>query len=162
MLLGLIADTHDHLPHIRKATEIFRSNNVQRVFHAGDYCSPFTIPLFEGFLLNGVLGNNDGDHYLLMKKFDQIGANLLGGFGRFTIEDKEIGLYHGTEEHITDALEQCGIYDVVITGHTHKKKVVQVSDTLAINPGTANGFGEEASVGILDAKTLEVEFISLN
>lgn len=161
MNIGLISDSHDHVPHIEKAVNIFKSREVDLVLHAGDYCSPFTIPPFEGLPLKGVFGNNDGDHYLLMQKFNDIGAELAGYFLELEVEERKIALYHGTDAPITSALRQCGNYDVVISGHTHEQVKHQVDDTLAINPGTAHGFGNTASIAVLDTATMGVEFIGL-
>lgn len=161
MLIGLVSDSHDHLPHIRKAVEIFNERKVQLVLHAGDFCSPFTVPPFEGLAMKGVFGNNDGDHYLLLQKFDAIGAEHLGTFGDLEVDGKRIALYHGTDAPITAALEQCGNYDVVISGHTHKRKNEIVGNTLCVNPGTAHGFGEEATIAVLDTDVIEVEFMEL-
>lgn len=161
MLIGLISDSHDHVLHINKAVEIFKERDVEVILHAGDFCSPFTIPPFEGLHLKGVFGNNDGDHYLLLQKFRAVDADHLGTFGDLKIGGLKIALYHGTDVPITAALEQCGNYDVVVSGHTHKKKSEMVDDTLAVNPGTAHGFSEEATIGLLDTESLEVEFVEL-
>lgn len=161
MNIGLISDSHDHVPHIEKAVNIFKSREVDLVLHAGDYCSPFTIPPFEGLPLKGVFGNNDGDHYLLMQKFSDIGADLAGYFFDLEVGERKIALYHGTDAAITSALRQCGNYDIVISGHTHEQVKHQVDDTLAINPGTAHGFGHTASIAVLDTATMDVEFIEL-
>ncbi|PAU94177.1 YfcE family phosphodiesterase [Aliifodinibius salipaludis] len=162
MLIGLIADSHDHVRHIQKAVKIFKERNVELVLHAGDFCSPFTIPPFEGLTLKGVFGNNDGDHYLILQKFSEIGATHLGSFGEVTADQKTIALYHGTDMPITEALEQAGKYDVVVSGHTHEKKVEFVGNTLAVNPGTAHGFDGESSIALLDTDTMDVAFIELN
>ena len=132
------------------------------VLHAGDYCSPFTIPPFEGVSLKGVFGNNDGDHYLLLSKFRAVNAEHLGSFGDLNINGRRLALYHGTDAPITAALEQCGNYDVVVTGHTHERKAEMIEETLAVNPGTAHGFGDEATVALLDTEALDVEFIQLS
>ncbi len=161
MLVGLISDSHDNVPNIERAVSIFRDKQVEMVLHAGDYCSPFTIPPFEGLELKGVFGNNDGDHYLLLQKFRDIGGEHLGTFGELTIDGCRIALYHGTDTPVTAALEQCGNYDVVVTGHTHEKKIETVDRTLAVNPGTAHGFGEEASVALLDTKSMDIRFVEL-
>ncbi len=161
MLIGLISDSHDHVPHIEQAVNIFKQREVGLVLHAGDYCSPFTIPPFDGLPLKGVFGNNDGDHYLLMQKCNAIGAELLGSFGDLEVDGKRIALYHGTDAPITTALEQSGNFDLVISGHTHEKKTEQVNGTLAINPGTAHGFDGEATIAFLDTDVMEVEFKNL-
>ena len=161
MLVGLLADSHDHVPHIEAAVEIFKKREVPLVLHAGDFCSPFTVPPFDGLNLKGVFGNNDGDHYLLMKKFAGIGADHLGTFGELTAGGRSIALYHGTDAPITAALEQCGNYDVVISGHTHEMKAEMIGSTLAINPGTAHGFDGQATIALLNTKTLDIEFEEL-
>jgi putative phosphoesterase len=158
MLIGLISDSHDHVPHVRQAVGIFKEQNVKLVLHAGDFCSPFTVPPFDGLQMKGVFGNNDGDHYLLMRKFRDINAEHLGTFGDLEIDDRKVALYHGTAAPITTALEQCGNYDVVITGHTHEKKAEMIDGTLAINPGTAHGFEDIATIAFLETETLDVKF----
>jgi putative phosphoesterase len=161
MLIGILSDSHDHVLHIEQAVDIFEGYDVDTVLHAGDYCSPFTIPPFKGLDLKGVFGNNDGDHYLLLQKFRDIGAHHLGTFGEVTVGDCRIALYHGTDAPITAALEQCGNYDVVVSGHTHEKKRIMVNSTLSINPGTVHGFGEEATVALFNTDSMDVEFVTL-
>jgi putative phosphoesterase len=161
MLFGICSDSHDHVEHINKAADVFRRNNVDKVIHAGDYCSPFTIPLFDGLPLHGIFGNNDGDKYLLMKKFDEIGAVLHGDFFAFEVEKLKIAVYHGTYPEITESLEICGKYDVVISGHTHQPRLDTVEKTLAINPGSINGFDQDAMVALFNSETRQVRFIEL-
>lgn len=158
MLIGLISDTHDHVPHINKAVRLFKERKVDLVIHSGDFCSPFTIPPFEGLPLKAIFGNNDGDKYLLMEKCRDINAELLGEFFEFSADGCRLAVYHGTYPPITEALRSCGNYDVVISGHTHEAVQKKMGDTLAINPGTAHGFGEEATIAFLDTGSLDVEF----
>lgn len=161
MLVGLISDSHDHLPHIRMAVDIFKHREVKLVLHAGDFCSPFTIPPFEGLNLKGVFGNNDGDYYILLRQFNKIGAEHLGTFGELEIDGCKVALYHGTDAPITAALEKGGDYDIVVSGHTHQKKVKQEDGTLSINPGSAHGFNETATVALLDTESREVKMVEL-
>lgn len=162
MLIGLISDTHDHIPHLKKAVEIFKERKAELVLHAGDYCSPFMIPPFEGLKLKGVFGNNDGDKYLLISKFNDIGAEIAGDFLKTEAGGLTIAVYHGTYPEITASLVESGRYDVVITGHTHEKVNKTIGNTLAINPGSANGFGDEGTIALLNTETKKVEFVSLN
>lgn len=162
MLIGLISDSHDHVPNIEQAVEIFKNRSVDVVLHAGDFCSPFTVPPFEGLPIKGVFGNNDGDHYLLLDKFRAIDAEHFGSFGDLKIDGKRIALYHGTDAPITVALEQCGNYDLVVSGHTHEKKVEMINETLAVNPGTAHGFDGEATIALIDTKKMSAGFLSLD
>lgn len=161
MLIGVISDSHDHSPHIKQAVQIFKQHEVDLVLHAGDYCSPFTIAFFEGLSLKGVIGKNDGDHFLLLKKFDAIGGSLGAHFTDVRVDDRKVALYNGTEPPITAALEESGNYDVVVSGHTHERRAEKVDKTLAVNPGTAHGFGNEATVALLNTDSMHVEFMTL-
>lgn len=162
MLIGLISDTHDHISHTEKAIEIFKQRKCELVLHAGDYCSPFMIPLFEGLELKGVFGNNDGDKQLLIRKFDAIGAEIAGDFLLTEADGIKIALYHGTVSEITSSLCESGRYDVVITGHTHEVIDETINKSRWINPGTANGFSGIATVALLDTKSKHLEIVELN
>ncbi len=37
MILGIISDSHDNLPKLKKAVTLFNKKNVSLVLHAGDY-----------------------------------------------------------------------------------------------------------------------------
>lgn len=161
MKIGIISDTHDHVNHIEKAVKIFKEEEIPLVIHAGDFCSPFAVLPFDGLNLVGVFGNNDGDHYRLLNNFSSIDGSLAGEFFEFEQDGLKFAVYHGTIQSIKDALVKCGTYDVVISGHTHKKELQKVGKTLSINPGTANGFGDEATIVIFDTSTQEAEFIEL-
>ena len=162
MIIGICSDSHDHVEHIKRAVTYFKEREVAKVIHAGDYCSPFTIPLFEGLPFHGIFGNNDGDKYLLMKKFDEIGATLHGDFYSFEAEKLKFAVYHGTSPEITESLETCGKYDVVISGHTHEPKLDTFGDSISINPGSVNGFEADAMVALFNTQTRQVQFKELN
>ena len=162
MNIGICSDSHDHVENVKKAVSFFKEKDVERVIHAGDYCSPFTIPLFEGLHLHGIFGNNDGDKYLLMKKFSEIDAVLHGDFFSFEADGVKFAVYHGTYPEITDALETCEKYDVVISGHTHEPKLDTIGDTISINPGSVNGFDGDAIVAIFNTENRKVQFKELD
>jgi uncharacterized protein len=161
MLIGLISDSHDHVPNIKKAVDYFRQAGAETVLHAGDYCSPFTIQHFKGLDLHGIFGNNDGDKYLLMKKFTEIGAQLHGEFFEAQFGNLKFALYHGTYSGITSSLAKSENYDVVVTGHTHEPNLENVGSTLSINPGSVHGFEADAMVATLDTETKMVQFKEL-
>lgn len=161
MLIGIISDTHDHVPNIQKAVQIFKERKAELILHAGDYCSPFTIPHFEGLNVIGIFGNNDGDKFLLMNKFNEIGAELAGEFYSTDIDGLKIAVYHGTYSEITQALTDSGNFDVVISGHTHEKVQKVVGETIVINPGTAHGFDDVATIAFLETTTKKVEFVEM-
>lgn len=162
MLIGLLSDTHDYIPNAKTAAGKLRDQGVKTVLHAGDFCSPFMVPIFEGFDLHAVFGNNDGDVYLLMEKMKEINGTFHGDFFEQEFDGVKLAMYHGTHPEITDALVQCGKYDVVVSGHTHKVVEEEINGTLWINPGSANGFHHQATLGILDTSDKSLNIITIN
>lgn len=162
MEIGIISDTHDNLVQTRRAVALFRDQGIRKIIHAGDFCSPFTVLEFEGFEFHAVFGNNDGDHYRILAKTEEIGGHHHGEFLAFEQEGIRIAVYHGTQPAITEALTGCGTYDVVITGHTHVPHIEKQGKTLHINPGSAHGFGKAGSIAVLNLNTVKGRIIELS
>ncbi len=152
MKIGLISDTHDNLPLIKKAVEFFNSKNIELVLHAGDFIAPFSIRPFEELNCpwRGVFGNNDGEREGL-SKISQ--GRIVEPPLFLEFDSKKIALTHKFID-----LEA----DVIVSGHTHISKVEKRDSTLIVNPGEASGwlYGK-ATVGILDTRTVSVEFFPL-
>jgi len=159
VIIGVISDTHDNMPQLDKAVDLFNERKVEHVVHAGDFTSPFTFRILKeltcGF--TGIFGNNDGDKLLLQRMsegrvFNQPYIFELGG--------RKIVLIH--EHHIADALADSGHYNVVIYGHTHKPEIKKVNETLVINPGEAGSwlYGK-STVAIADLSTMTAEIVML-
>ena len=160
MIIGILSDTHDRMPNIRKAVEIFADRRVDHVLHAGDFTSPFTFRILGelacGF--TGIFGNNDGDK-LLLHRMSQ--GRVFNQPHTFELEGKRFVMVH--EHHIIDALADSGHYDIVVYGHTHKTDVRKSSSgALIVNPGEAGAwlYGK-ATAALLDLKNLETEILSL-
>ncbi len=161
MKIGIISDTHDHIPNLKKALDLFRLQGVRTILHAGDLCSPFMVPPFEGFGLHAVFGNNDGDHYRILQKMDDVDGTHHGEFCSLVIDGRRIAMYHGTQPEITDALVKCGTYDLVISGHTHEAVTRKEAETQFVNPGSAHGFDGKATVALFDTQTQKIEIMEL-
>lgn len=161
MKIGIMSDSHDHLDNIRKCVEAFKRENVDYVLHLGDYVNPNSVRACQGVKLLGIFGNNDGDKFRLMTAFNDIGGEIKGDFHEFEEDGIKFACYHGSEPQLKNALIDCGTYDVVIYGHTHECKNELVGDTLVLNPGTAHGFGELATIIIFDTQGKDVKFITL-
>ncbi len=161
MKIGILADTHDHVHHIKKAVDLFRLQGIKTVLHAGDFCSPFTVPEFKGFRLHAVFGNNDGDHFRLLSKMKEIGGEHHAEFASLTVEGRKIGVYHGTQPEISKALVKSGMFDLVVTGHTHEAFVSKEGETLWVNPGSAHGFDARPTVCLYDTEKQEARITEL-
>jgi putative phosphoesterase len=133
--IGIISDTHDDVENVQSAIEIFNTEKVTHVIHAGDYIFPGIVLEFKKLdaKLIGVLGNNDGERVHLLKNFLSIGGELKGELGEVVLDGVLFGIYHGTDEQIKKKLVESGKYDVVITGHTHRIEMPSVYSTINTN-----------------------------
>lgn len=161
MKLGIISDTHENMPKIRKAVELFNREEVEAVLHGGDIISPITAKEFSELKAPfiGVFGNNDGDKLFLTERFKEIGKihykRYEGEFGGRTLL-----LIH--EPDMLDALALSGVYDIIVYGHTHRSEVSRRGDTLVINPGEGCGWiTGRATAVLLDTETMKAEMVEL-
>lgn len=161
MKIGIIADTHDNLPQIKKAVEIFNQEKVELVLHAGDFVSPFTCLEFKNLNcpLKGVFGNNDGDKIYLQEKFKGIGELFPEPY-KTNINHKNIIMLH--LEKLIDDLAESQKYEVIIYGHTHRTDLRKIGKTLIVNPGECGGWlSGKSTIALLDLEKLEAKIINL-
>lgn len=154
-----MSDTHDNLPQIRKAADLFNDRNVAHVIHAGDFTSPFTFRVLKNLKaeFTGVFGNNDGDKLLLHKKSN---GRIFNQPYSFDLSGKKFILMH--EHHVVDALADSGHYDVLVYGHLHRAEVRTRGKTLIINPGeTGSWLYGKSTVALLDIEAMKAEIITL-
>ncbi len=159
MFIGIISDTHDDLPVVRKAVKFFNRKNVGHVIHAGDLISPFTIEVFKGLdcRFTGIFGNNDGDKLLLKDKSE---GRIHNQPHIMTLHGRKIALLH--EPDVVNALADSGHFDLVIYGHTHRPDVRTVKNTLIVNPGKASGLLKgRATVAVVDLDKMEAEIAEI-
>jgi putative phosphoesterase len=160
MLIGILSDTHDNIPLVKKAIGVFNEKEVGYVIHAGDYTSPFTLKLFQNLQCEytGIFGNNDGDKLLLQER---AGGRIRNQPYIFTLEDRKIVVMH--EHHVVEALAESGHFDLVIYGHTHEADVRKVKNTLLVNPGEVSTYlYGKSTIALVDLRTLEAEIVELN
>ncbi len=141
MIIGLISDTHDNVPMIKRAIERLKEERVKLVLHAGDYISPFTAkPYAElGVPMIGVFGNNCAETEALKKVYADVGADLRGYFAKIEKGGLMIALTHG---HLKSEMDRAmsGDYDVVVRGHVHRTSIGEENGILVINPGEVCGY----------------------
>ncbi len=171
MIIGIMSDTHDHLPLVDKAVKKLLDEKAEMVLHCGDYVSPFVIPRFKPFRgkFIGVFGNNDGDHEFLKKRFTEFGLEIRGIFAEVQVDNLRIALLHGGEpggapgsSELLRSLLSSECYDVIVHGHVHEAKAYNKGKMLIINPGEVCGYlTGKPSVAVLDTKTRDARIIPL-
>lgn len=156
MKIGIVADSHDNMPMIKRAVRVFNSRKVDYVFHAGDFVAPFAVKEFLKVKarLIGVFGNNDGEK----RGIKMLCGDIYKPPYSIVLDDRKILITHDISK-LKEALKNAS--DIVIFGHTHKP-TVRKERPLCINPGECGGWlGSKSTVSILDLKLLEAEIITL-
>ena len=147
MKLGVLSDIHDHLANLEKAFALFKKEKVSRVVFCGDLSAPFTVSHFKKLKLPvwAVFGNNEGDRVNILRQVEKLQPQVnyapkQGLMWQLTWEGKKIAVYHGHQQEITDNLVNSGLFDLVLTGHTHQPQIKKVGQTLWVNPGCVCGW----------------------
>jgi putative phosphoesterase len=160
MLIGIMADSHDNVPMIERACELFNAHGVQEVLHAGDYIAPFSLNPLNEILqcaYRGVFGNNDGERLGLQRTAD---GRIHPSPSEFAIGEWKILVAHDLPNPA--AVAAGDHYRLVVYGHTHRPEVERVGHTLAVNPGECGGWlSGRSTVAIANLDTLEVEIFDL-
>ncbi len=134
MIIGILSDTHDNLPKIKKAVEVFNANKVSLVLHAGDIVAPFSLIPLDDLRCDyiGVYGNNDGEKRGLGLKSK---GRIKDGPLIIKKENRTIHISHDLPQKIDKKK-----FDLVISGHSHKPGINLDDKTLFVNPGECCGW----------------------
>jgi putative phosphoesterase len=157
MLIGVISDTHDRLPMIDAALELFRRRCVEAVIHPGDFVAPFAIRRlrrYEGPMY-ATYGNNDGERAGLKALMPQV----VDGPLHLTLGGRRILVHHFVDWCDPTDIDRA---DIILTGHTHE--VVNRFDRgkLFLNPGECCGWVHgRCTVAILDTDGPSAEVCEL-
>ncbi|SIR92203.1 metallophosphoesterase [Natronorubrum thiooxidans] len=166
MHIGIIADTHDNVAAIERATEIFEAEGVEIVIHCGDFIAPLMIDYFRQFELHGVLGNNDGDVANLQSAFDTLDgeSELHGRFASLEFDGLSFAVLHGESKAEVEAITAGETFDFVCYGHHHERELSAEGRTTVLNPGAHVLPGSEAdrTVAIVDTRSESVRFRSVD
>ncbi len=162
MKIGIMSDSHDSIPNLKKAIDLCLKQEVEVIFHCGDLISPFMIPILGEFKgeIHLILGNNPGDIFLLMQKLSEYPNIKFYGENAFLeLIGYKIGMVHYPK--IAYLLAKSGEYNFIFCGHTHRYEVKKINNTLVINPGEILGKEGLPSFVILDLQTKEYQKITI-
>ncbi len=157
MRIGIIADSHDNLPKIKKALAVFKKRECGIIIHAGDVISPFAAKALKSakIPIYAVYGNNDGEKQGLKDLLD-----IVDGPRIIKVGERKIVVAH-SESQLTDQHREGT--DLVIVAHTHVAQVKRDQKPLMLNPGEAGGwlYGK-TSVAVVDTGRMAIEELSLD
>jgi putative phosphoesterase len=162
MRVGIFADSHDHLDHVRRAVEVFNEHGCELVIFAGDFVSPLVIPPLRNLRcpMMACFGDNDGNKTGITGGMKIVGTLGEPPFG-FVAKD-------GTKFLLTHVLDDLKGYvdgsDIVVFAHSHRpSEVTDKHGRTFINPGETGGwFFRQPNVTLLDTETREVCRINLD
>jgi len=162
--IGIVSDSHDHIPRLAAALEAAVAAGAEAVLHCGDVVAAVTMARVPELPvpLHVIHGNNTGDIYALAR----IAARSNG---RLTYHGMEAALELGGRRvfmvhypRYARALATTGDWDVVCCGHNHKAAVEPIRNvaggtSLYVNAGTTAGIDAPPTWVLGDLATLEFE-----
>lgn len=136
MRVGVLSDSHDHLPELRKALEVLQREGVELILHAGDYVAPFSVAILSELSITwwGVLGNNDGE---ILGIFQKSGGRVKAPF--LELEERGFRIFLSHLYQPAELAFVCGHYDLVVYGHTHEAIIKEEGKRFLVNPGEVCG-----------------------
>ncbi len=159
MLVGVLSDTHDRLPLMAKALDLFAQRGVGAVIHAGDLCSPFAAKALKQAEarapLHVIFGNNEGEVAGLTAVLPQLRRGPL----RLDLDGRNVLVHHFDKWCDPADVEWA---DIVVTGHTHEVVNEVRRGRLFLNPGECCGWvNNRCTVALLDLAGPKAEIVEL-
>ncbi|MBI3736072.1 metallophosphoesterase [Candidatus Sumerlaeota bacterium] len=159
MRIGVISDSHDHLPNLRFALARLAEQKIEIIFHCGDLISPFVtreLGKFPG-AVHTVFGNNDADRFLAQKIAGKDAPNVThhGEFGFVDCGGHRIGFTHYME--YARGFAASGQCDAAFFGHTHVHYSERANGRLVLNPGELLGLMGKPGFCVYDTQSREFE-----
>ena len=157
MLIGVISDTHDRLPLIERALEIFAARPIEALLHPGDIVAPFAASKFAAAAVpfHVTYGNNDGERAGLKNVLPQICSGPL----KLEFGQRKILLHHFIDWCKADDVQEA---DIIITGHTHEVVNETRNAKLILNPGECCGWvNGRCTVAVVDTAEMSAEIVEL-
>jgi len=157
MKVAVLSDCHDRLENLQQVLDQIQDAEV--ALFCGDYCAPFTLKMLaSGFSgpVHSVLGNNDGDVFLMLTIAQQAGnVTFHQPMASLELGGRRVAVVHYPE--FGQALALSGQYDAVFSGHNHTAEAQMVGETLWGNPGEVMGRFGQPSFGIYDTENNSFE-----
>lgn len=160
MYLGIVSDTHGHVPYALEAVRMLESLGVEAVLHCGDIGSPEIVRLFSAWPTHFVFGNVDEDESSLRRAIREAGQTCHGRFGTLELAGRRIAFLHGDDAALLRQTIDGGEWELVCHGHTHVARQTRAGKTLVLNPGALYRATPHSIAGV-DLASLEATIIPL-
>ncbi|MBM3498409.1 MAG: YfcE family phosphodiesterase [Armatimonadetes bacterium] len=161
MKIAVLSDSHDHLHAVRAALRKAVEAGATAVIHCGDLVAPFVVSELKTFPgpVHVILGNNDGDVFLLTKLAADSNVTLHGAVATLELDGRKLLAVH--DPPAAAAFAATGEHDAVFYGHAHRAGEERVGETLLLGAGELMGFKEPPSFALYDTETNTAKRVSV-
>lgn len=164
MLIAIFADIHDNTRNMNLALAKAQAEGCSHLLFLGDMAEPSTFRLLRQAWPHGmdlVPGNNDYPR----AEFSALAAespntHYHADSAQIYLDGRHIYMTHEPFNGVLHAAE-CGEFDAVFFGHTHRGGQRRHGDTIVSNPGDIQGRYGDPSFAIYDTTAHEVRHIKL-
>jgi uncharacterized protein len=166
MKIGLLSDTHNHLPETRQALDLLLQHGAEHLVHCGDVGEDVLDLISAACMEHNIrahvaFGNCDSraDQAFLPQPFGVERGTCL----EWEMEGRRCAVLHGDQARPFAQTIESGQLDYIFTGHTHRAEDRRIGRTRILNPGSpVRPRGGPPSVAILDLSTDAVSFLTLS
>jgi putative phosphoesterase len=152
--IGVLADSHDRLPTLELAFDLFEERGCEAVIHAGDFVAPFAVLRVKARAprLYWVFGNNDGEREGIRRILEADPGDRT----TFELDGTRFAVAHRQEDL------PAGPAAVCIFGHTHETMNERSNGRRYLNPGECCGWlTGRPTVAILETASRDAEIVTL-
>lgn len=163
MQLAILSDIHDNTQNLRRALQKALDAGCTQLLFLGDMTTPGTLRLLLELWpheMQLVPGNNDyswGDIHnapgMHRACFHNVSAEIETG-------GRRLYMTHVPSNGVRYAAE-CGEYDLVLFGHTHRSELQMCGHTIVANPGDIQGRYGTPSFAVYDTEAHRLTHIAL-
>lgn len=164
MLIALFADIHDNTRNMQQALQKALAEGCSHLLFLGDMASVATFRQLRQAWPHGmdiVPGNNDYPRADFLEEAKQSPLTRYHAeSAQITLDERHIYMTHEPYNGVLYAAE-CGEFDAVFFGHTHRGGQQLHGHTIVANPGDIQGRYGDPSFAIYDTTAHTVRHIAL-
>jgi len=157
MKIAIISDSHDNLVNLNKFLIYCEKNNIDIIFHCGDWCAPAIFEIirqnFQGEVY-GIFGNVHAENNLMLDQAKKFNIHLKKELIEVKIDNIKMAIVHEPAKARKIAGKKL---DLIFYGHTHKPWQDKINNTFLINPGTLAGMFMKATFATYNTKTKKLK-----
>lgn len=160
MRVAVVSDTHSNLENTLRAAHLIASLDVEAILHCGDVGVGKVVELLADHPLHYVVGNVDDPRELAAAAASVPGATFHAAFAELEFAGRRVAVLHGDDSARLRQTIECGDYDLVCHGHTHRQREERVGATFVLNPGALHRAAVH-TIALVEMPSLEVTFLTV-